>query len=77
MHVLLLVLLLESRHKASNVPSRRSLRPMTHIPETGTENRYLNNGTGFRRVCHAIWYRIFPVPDSGNGSSMFYFVQKT
>jgi len=45
----------------------QSLRPMTHVPETGTENRYRKNGTGFRRVCHAIWYRIFLVPDSCNG----------
>jgi len=44
-----------------------SVRPMTHVPETGTKNRYRKNGTGFCRVCHAIWYQIFPVPDSGDG----------
>ena len=43
------------------------LMPMTHAPETGARNRHQKTGVGFWRVCHTIWCRIFPAPDSGVG----------
>ena len=40
--------------------------PMTHIREVAAENRYQKSATCFCSVWHAILYRIFPVPVSGN-----------
>jgi len=42
--------------------------PMTHAPETGTENPYQKACTGFLQVCHANRYRFFWVPKSGTES---------
>jgi len=39
----------------------RGLMPMTHSPKVGANNRYQKTDTGFWRVWHAIWYRIFLV----------------
>jgi len=40
---------------------------MTHFPEIGAEKKlYQKTSTGFWRVWHAIWYRIFLVPVLGN-----------
>ena len=41
------------------------LMPMTHAPETGTENPYQKTCTSFLQVCHANRYRFFLVPKSG------------
>ena len=43
----------------------RSIMPMTHAPETGTENPYQKTCTSFLQVCHANRYRFFLVPKSG------------
>ena len=42
-----------------------SVMPMTHTPETGTENPYQKTCTGFLQVCHANRYQFFLVPKSG------------
>ena len=39
----------------------RGLMPMIHSPKVGANNRYQKTDTGFWRVWHAIWYRIFLV----------------
>jgi len=42
------------------------LMSVTHLLEIGANNWYKETVTGFWRVYHAIWYRIFPVSVSGN-----------
>jgi len=36
------------------------------VSEIGTEKRHRKAGTGFWRIWHAIWYRIFLIPVSSN-----------
>ena len=44
--------------------------PVTHAPETGTENPYQKTCTGFLQVCHANRYRFF------SGTEIWYGVEQ-
>ena len=50
--------------------------PMTHAPETSTENPYQKTCTSFLQVCHANRYRFFWYRNLVRSRTMFYSVQE-
>ena len=57
---------LQCKNYVTASPMRvQAIMPMTHVPETGTENPYQKTCTSFLQVCHANRYRFFQVLKSG------------